>query len=140
MSVGLPLENTDIYIVSLDDNRMRLTEEGTVGEVCVAGLSVSPGYWESGKAPVPRPRPRGVISTSAPFVDNLFRPRSGFLHMHCTGDIGVIHEGHLYLQGRKDSQVKVRGHRVNAWEIDNVVLQQGAAEQSLTVAVPAGDR
>lgn len=37
--------------------------------------------------------------------------------MFRTGDYGRIAEGQLYYEGRADSQVKIRGHRVDLSEI-----------------------
>lgn len=41
--------------------------------------------------------------------------------MYRTGDYGRIIDGNLYYEGRADSQIKVRGHRVDVTEINAVV-------------------
>lgn len=51
---------------------------------------------------------------------------SGYEIMYRTGDFGRIVGGRLYYEGRADSQIKVRGHRVDLTEINAVV--QGLEE------------
>lgn len=43
--------------------------------------------------------------------------------MYRTGDYGRIVNGQLYYEGRADSQIKVRGHRIDLTEINAAVLQ-----------------
>ena len=43
--------------------------------------------------------------------------------MYRTGDFGRIVNGQLYYEGRADSQIKVRGHRVDLSEINAIVNQ-----------------
>lgn len=52
-------------------------------------------------------------------------------HVFPTGDLGFIEDGLLYYIGRKDSVVKIRGHRVDLKEIETVV--QESSEQVLKV-------
>lgn len=41
--------------------------------------------------------------------------------MFRTGDYGRIVNGQLYYEGRADSQVKIRGHRVDISEINAII-------------------
>lgn len=41
--------------------------------------------------------------------------------MFRTGDYGRLVNGQLYFEGRADSQVKIRGHRVDLNEVSNVI-------------------
>lgn len=43
--------------------------------------------------------------------------------MYRTGDFGRIVNGQLHYEGRADSQIKVRGHRIDLTEI-NVIVNQ----------------
>lgn len=47
----------------------------------------------------------------------------GYEMMYRTGDYGRVVNDQLYYEGRADSQIKVRGHRIDLTEI-NAVLQQ----------------
>lgn len=41
--------------------------------------------------------------------------------MFRTGDYGRIADGNIYYEGRADSQVKIRGHRVDLTEINAII-------------------
>ncbi len=45
-----------------------------------------------------------------------------------TGDFVLLHGGNLYFQGRVDSQVKVRGHRVDLLEIERAVAMESGVK------------
>ena len=47
----------------------------------------------------------------------------GYEMMYRTGDYGRIVNGQLYYEGRADSQIKVRGHRIDLTEINAIVHQ-----------------
>ena len=47
----------------------------------------------------------------------------GYETMYRTGDYGRIVNGQLYYEGRADSQIKVRGHRIDLTEINAIVHQ-----------------
>ena len=44
------------------------------------------------------------------------------LQCYRTGDLGYIHEGMLYCTGRKDSQVKYNGYRIELMDIENNII------------------
>jgi amino acid adenylation domain-containing protein len=70
------------------------------GEIVVRSDYVSPGYWKDGEL------------TGQRFGERIFR----------TGDMGRLSEdGVLTVLGRKDSQVKVRGSRVDLTEVESVL-------------------
>jgi non-ribosomal peptide synthetase component F/acyl carrier protein len=71
------------------------------GEIAVRSDYVSPGYWQDDEL------------TERRFGDRIFR----------TGDIGRMSEdGVLTVLGRKDSQVKVRGGRVDLTEVESALV------------------
>jgi non-ribosomal peptide synthetase component F/acyl carrier protein len=71
------------------------------GEIAVRSDYVSPGYWKDDEL------------TERRFGDRVFR----------TGDIGRMSEdGVLTVLGRKDSQVKVRGGRVDLTEVESALV------------------
>lgn len=135
--VGRPAYNTDIHIV---DEQMRGVGAGEYGEICISGSSVGAGYL-NGSGP-----------ESAKFttieVDGV--PR----RLYRTGDRGHVNEdGDLIVAGRMDSQVKVRGMRIDPADIERALgrlagIRQAAVAISYTGSgdaeliaflVPAGD-
>ena len=66
-----------------------------VGEIWVAGPSVSPGYWKNEEA------------TRETFVD--VAEDNGAKRFLKTGDLGFVHDGELYITGRLKDLIIVRG-------------------------------
>ena len=117
--VGRPVDGVGLEIL---DRRLRRVPRGVVGEVCIRGAGVSRGYPGSGaltaEAFVPDP-------ASVSFGGRIYR----------TGDLGRWgNDGNLYLLGRKDQQVKIRGHRIELEEIERR-LQALPPIQAAAVAV-----
>jgi amino acid adenylation domain-containing protein len=104
-SVGRPLPGWHVYVM---DSERRVVPPGVAGEICVAGAGVSLGYLN---------RPE---LTSQRFVpDPCTRQR-----MYRSGDKGRMRpDGKLEHLGRLDSQVKVRGFRIELDEIRTVLLE-----------------
>lgn len=90
------------------------------GEIAVRSEYVSPGYWKDDEL------------TQRRFGDRIFR----------TGDIGRMSEdGVLTVLGRKDSQVKVRGGRVDLTEVESALVTRPvvAAAAVRPHSTPRGD-
>jgi amino acid adenylation domain-containing protein len=104
-SVGQALPGWHVYIL---DARQRMVPPGVAGEIYVGGAGVSLGYLNQPEL------------TSQRFVPD---PFSG-LPMYRSGDKGRLRpDGSLEHLGRLDSQVKVRGFRIELDEIRNVLLE-----------------
>src|SRR5690606_21015619 len=85
-SIGLPISSTEIAIRHNDPVDLDI---GEIGEICVRGPQVSPGYWN-----------RPDETESAFDKDGFFR----------TGDIGLIDEqGYIYIKDRKKDMIVVSG-------------------------------
>ena len=105
-SIGRVLPNVRVYVLDVD---MHPLPPGVIGEIYIGGESVGRGY---SNAPA---------LTAAAFVPDPFSPRSGE-RMYKTGDRGRWRaDGHVELLGRVDSQVKLRGRRVELGEIEQVL-------------------
>jgi amino acid adenylation domain-containing protein len=103
--VGKPVHNNQVYIL---DSRQQLCPLGVTGEICISGDSLARGYWN---------RP-GL--TDEKFVHNPFKKGA---KMYKTGDLGRwLPDGNIEFAGRKDEQVKIRGHRVEPGEVENALL------------------
>lgn len=96
------------YSVTLRDDDFNVVPDGEVGELCVSGVGVAVGY-------VGRPD-----LTAEKFVLDEAGRRT-----YKTGDLGRWNaDGEIEYLGRKDSEVKVRGHRVDLQEIESVLMER----------------
>lgn len=93
---------------------------GETGEIEVTSAYISPGPWEGG-----RPWPGGL------------RPKLEAVTWR-TGDLGEwTAAGELVFHGRQDDQLKVRGHRVEAGEVESHLLAHPAVrDAAVLVAAP----
>ena len=118
ITIGKPVMNTRVYVVD-DDQRPVLPT--AVGELCLAGESLAAGYASAPEL------------TQASFVDDIFFPQD---KMYRSGDLVRLRvDGSYDYIGRKDSQVKLNGQRVELNEITGAIENTGFADQAATVAV-----
>ncbi|WP_170608630.1 non-ribosomal peptide synthetase [Ruegeria arenilitoris] len=133
--IGTAIPGTWVGIVDQDDNTI---PEGKVGEIVVAGSTVAKGY----------------LDDPAQTQDRFFALGPDEIPAYRTGDLGIADSsGSITFLGRKDKQVKIRGHRIELSEIETVarsvatetrmaalVLDYGGV-QAISVAVecPDGD-
>jgi 8-amino-7-oxononanoate synthase len=93
VACGSPIGGLRVAIV--DQHSGAEAAPGRVGEIWVAGASVGQGYWHK------------PGQTRRSFDARLSDTGDGpFLR---TGDLGFVHEGHLYVTGRLDDLIIVRG-------------------------------
>ncbi|KAJ7154742.1 putative nonribosomal peptide synthetase [Mycena filopes] len=104
LSIGKPIPNTNVYVLSRDPSSIRPLPIGEIGCMWVGGVGVSNGYLNLPDKTAERYRPD-------PFI-------GGTALMFNTGDLGRWRsDGQLDHLGRADDQVKVKGFRV---ELDGV--------------------
>ncbi|KAJ6472862.1 putative nonribosomal peptide synthetase [Mycena vitilis] len=104
LSIGKPIPNTNVYVLSPDPSSTRPVPIGETGCMWVGGIGVSKGYLNLPDKTAERYRPD-------PFI-------GGDAMMFNTGDLGRWRsDGQLDHLGRADDQVKVKGFRV---ELDGV--------------------
>ncbi|WP_189112050.1 amino acid adenylation domain-containing protein, partial [Streptomyces camponoticapitis] len=105
--IGSPIRNTQAWVV---DRFGGLAPVGVPGEVFLGGPGVALGY---------RERP---VLTAEKFVPDAFSGTVGG-RLYRTGDLARwLPDGTLEFLGRADSQVKVRGFRIEPGEIETVLL------------------
>ncbi len=113
-SVGIPLPDTEVAIVSLEDGKTHL-EDNQSGEICARGPQVMMGYWN---------HPEETAST---IVD-------GWLH---TGDIGYRDsDGYYFIVDRKKDMAIVGGYNVFPREIDEVLHEHPKIKEAVSLSVP----
>ncbi|MBF0370952.1 MAG: amino acid adenylation domain-containing protein [Magnetococcales bacterium] len=116
--LGLPCAGARIVLMA--ENGEIFSEPEKVGEICIGGPGLSPGYWNDPETsrqrfiPSPEPDHPGAI---------LYR----------TGDLGYwsAGDGLLYMVGRKDHQFKHLGHRIEPGEIEKALLGFPGVSQAL---------
>jgi amino acid adenylation domain-containing protein len=105
LDVGHPMTNTALYVL---DRHLNLTPIGTVGELYIAGTGLARGYLN---------RP---TLTAERFVANPYGPPGS--RMYRTGDLGQWnHNGEIEFRGRADSQVKLRGYRIELADVERTL-------------------
>lgn len=115
LPLGIPFPGRQVFL--LDDMGNKVTKAETAGEICVAGESISDGYY------------RNPEETKARFINvpNENEPKSYYR----TGDLAYYSQsGELYFAGRKDFQIKHMGHRIELEEIEHSLGQIEGLEKS----------
>ncbi len=106
VTIGRPVPN---YFIAILDEQQRATPPGQEGELCIGGLGLARGY-------VGRPE-----LTREKFIANPLGSEPPLLYR--TGDLARFNAvGEIEFLGRGDSQVKLRGYRVELAEIEFVLL------------------
>jgi amino acid adenylation domain-containing protein len=117
LPIGRPCEHLRVDVF---DPAGHPVPAGETGEICVAGPSVMRGYWQQDEL------------TRATRLPN--RPDS-----YCTGDYGYTQpDGLLMFVGRRDHQVKVRGHRVELLALEATLNAHPQVQESAALLVPDG--
>ncbi|MFD7589492.1 non-ribosomal peptide synthase/polyketide synthase [Kitasatospora sp. NPDC059811] len=108
--IGRPLPGTGAYVL---DARLRPVPDGVTGELWLSGPALARGY-------LGRP---GL--TAARFTADPYGPPG--TRMYRTGDlVRRDHRGELHYLGRTDHQLKLRGHRIEAGEVEAVLVRHPA--------------
>lgn len=111
--IGLPIPSTEVVIKDDNDKTLGLNE---VGEICIKGPQVMPGYWH-------RDDETAKVMTS----DGYFK----------TGDIGTMNdEGYVKIVDRKKDMILVSGFNVYPNEIEDVVATHPKVFEVAAIGVP----
>lgn len=120
--VGYPLPGSDVLILG---DYGREVAPGAAGEIAVRSSYLALGYW------------RQPELTRARFIGRPGAPA----RMYLTGDLGYRRaDGCLIHLGRKDSQVKVKGHRVELGAVESALNEISSIDHAAVMAEPHAAR
>ena len=107
--IGTAFPNERVFL--LNEQNELVSEPEQAGELCVSGTAVGLGYY---CAP---------DQTNARFPQNPLNSRF-FDRIYRTGDLACWNEqGELRFLGRKDFQIKYKGHRIELEEIEKAMME-----------------
>ncbi len=119
-AVGWPIANTGVFVL---DRHLQPVPVGVAGEIFIGGAGLARGY---GNDPA---------KTAERFVPHPVSGRPGE-RLYRTGDIGRFRaDGAIEVSGRSDSQIKLRGYRIEPGEVECVLRQHPAVREARVFAV-----
>ncbi len=122
VTIGRPLYNCRAYVL---DEALRRALPTAMGELYLAGACLSSGYVNREDL------------TNQVFLDDPFFPGE---KMYKTGDLArLLPSGEIEYLGRRDSQVKLNGQRIELDEITGQMLRSAGVAEAATVAVRRQD-
>jgi pyochelin synthetase len=115
---GVPLPNQTIWVY---DQLFRPCPDHVKGRIFIGGIGLALGYW------------RDAEKTALRFITH---PETGE-RLYDTGDLGkYAPDGNVFILGRDDGQIKIRGHRVELGEIEVVLRQHPQIKQAVVLPTP----
>ena len=123
LPIGKPISNTQIYILS---EQGQLVAKGVAGEICIGGSGLARGYLNEPDL------------TNEKFIANPFIEGE---RIYKTGDLGRwTKDNNIEFIGRKDEQVKIRGHRIELGEIEHALRNHTAIEEAVVLSKENNDK
>lgn len=107
------------------DNKRKPIKTGCIGELYVSGPNIAAGYVNKRDAQM--------------FLDNPFEKNPIFSKMYRTGDLARSANGYLFYEGRTDSQIKIRGHRIDLSEIEMVIISTATVKNATVLCYKPGE-
>lgn len=120
--IGYAVDNTIIYLLDADFRPVKSEE---IGELYVSGANLASGY-VNGRDP-------------DRFIDNPLAVDPVYSKIYKTGDFASLYKGVIYYEGRTDSQIKIRGHRVDLTEIEKNLTALEYVEKGVVLCYRTGE-
>ncbi len=121
--LGRPINNVHVYVV---DEHLSLVPLGAPGELVFSGVCVGRGYIND-----PERTRRAFLADPHREGNRLYR----------SGDYGRwLPDGKLEFLGRRDTQVKISGFRIEIGEIENTLLRSAGVRDGAVVVTERADR
>ncbi|GBP61022.1 Tyrocidine synthase 3 [Eumeta japonica] len=162
--IGSPLQNCAVYIL---DEEMNVVREGETGEIWVGGMNLANGYvggqapekfMDNPHTAHPGTQPTNSLYTNMGVPSSWLKEGKTFQYnvdkhkaikhetislgeefnrLYRTGDFGLLQKGEILYMGRLDSQVKIRGHRVDLQEVESAVSNVPGVEKCVVLCYGA---
>jgi amino acid adenylation domain-containing protein len=117
-NIGLPIPTLSCYVLDVD---LQQVPVGVVGELCVGGAGVARGYLN-------KPGLTAQKFVADPIKEGGKIYRSGdYARILASGDLEYI--------GRKDEQVKIRGHRIEIGEVETAFTKLEGIKDAVVLPV-----
>lgn len=120
--IGYPVDNTIIYIL---DKHFQPVKDGEIGELYVSGLNLAKGY-VNGRDP-------------HKFMENPLSADTKYSRLYQTGDFASVKKGIIFYEGRTDSQIKIRGNRVDLSEVEKLIATVESIEKVVVLCHNIGE-
>ncbi|OJH34839.1 amino acid adenylation domain-containing protein [Cystobacter ferrugineus] len=120
--IGRPIQYTRALVL---DDELRTVPVGIMGEIYVESPGTARGYW------------RQPDLTAERFIPNPFGEPGSRLYR--TGDMArCLEDGSLEFLGRRDYEVKIRGHRVDVRQVEKILASHPEVLESAVLGWPRG--
>lgn len=120
MRLPVGRSRTDVGVMVLDADLGPVTA-GQIGEICITGAGLGPGYWRD---------PEG---TRRAFVRSP-RVGDGMARLFRTGDLGLVDlDGLIYAAGTRETVVRAGGHRFEVGEVEAALATLGSLQDAAVV-------
>ncbi|OAB26481.1 hypothetical protein PMSD_25170 [Paenibacillus macquariensis subsp. defensor] len=120
--IGRPISTLSTYLL---DEDQKLVPIGSTGEIYVGGKGVARGYLNKPEL------------THERFLSNPYYPEE---RLYKTGDYAKqLKNGEMIYSGRKDNQIKIRGHRVELSEIEFTLLDSQPIKEAVVLDMREDD-
>lgn len=114
--IGRPIANSSTLIL---DEQLQLVPIGVAGEIVLGGVGLARGYLNNPSL------------TKSKFIPHPFETGE---RLYRTGDLGRwLADGNIEFLGRIDHQLKIRGHRIEAGEIEDRLLQHPTIQSAVVI-------
>ena len=117
-TIGRPIANTQVYLL---DSQLQPVPIGAKGELYISGDGLARGYLNQPDL------------TAERFIPHPYSSQRG-ARLYKTGDLARHRpDGTIQFLGRIDEQVKIRGYRIELEEIEAVLTQHPAVQQTTVI-------